>query len=117
VVTVLPKGVLPRYLYSVAAMVMAFLLVAGGPVGEGLSEAEAYDRQGMNRRRGWTKPWPYRWRSLGRWFGMAGTWWPGRAVAGLRELLLGFVVDAGSDARREVLASAVGTHVRWGCAM
>jgi len=91
--------------------------VAGKPVGEGKSDAETYDRQGMNRRRGWTKPWTYRWRSLDRWLWMAKTWWPGRAAAGLEALLLGFVVDAGSDGRREVLASAVGAHVRWGCAM
>jgi hypothetical protein len=117
VVTVLPKGVLPRCLYSAAAMVAAFLLVADKPVGDGLSDADAYDRQGMNPRRGWTKPWPYRWRSLDRWLGMAASWWPGRAVAGLQGLLLGFVVDAQSDARREVLAAAVGAHVRWGCAM
>ena len=47
VVTVLPKGVLPRYLYSAAAMVMAFLLVADRPVGEGLSDA---DRQRIRDR-------------------------------------------------------------------
>jgi hypothetical protein len=117
VITVLPKGVLPRYLYSAAAMVMALLLVANKPVGEGKSDAAAYDRQGMNPRRRWTKSWPYRWRSLDRWFAMAGTWWPGRAVGNLEALLTGFVVDAQSDARREVLAAAVGTHVRWGCAM
>ena len=115
VITVLPKGVLPRCLYSAAAIVTAFLLVAAEPVGEGLSEADAYDLQGMYRRRCWRTLDPYRWRSLDRWFGMAGRWWPGRAITGLEELLLGFVVDAGSHDRREVLVVALGAHARWGC--
>jgi hypothetical protein len=115
VVTVLPKGVLPRYLYSAAAIVSAFLLVARDPVGEGLSDADAYDLQGMYRRRCWRTLDPYRWRSLDRWFGMAARWWPGRAITGLEGLVLGFVVDAGSHDRREVLVAALGAHARWGC--
>jgi hypothetical protein len=117
VITVLPKGVLPRYLYSAAAIVTAFLLVAAEPVGRGLSEAEAYERQGMYRRRCWRTLDPYRWRSLDRWLVQARHWWPGRAVVGLEELVLGFVVDAGSRDRREVLAAALGAHARWGWAV
>ncbi len=65
--TVLPPGVLPRFLYSALAIVTAFWLVEAAPVGQGLTEAEAYAVQGMYRCPRWTKPWPYRWRSLDRW--------------------------------------------------
>lgn len=114
VITVLPKGVLPRYLYGAAAIVSAFLLVAHQPVGEGLSDAEAYDRQGMYPRRCWRKLDPYRWRSLDRWLCVAERWWPGRAFKTLDGLVSGFVVDAGGADRREVLAAALGAHARWG---
>ncbi len=41
VLTVLPVGGLPRYLYSVPAILGAFLLVAPAPLGEGQTDAEA----------------------------------------------------------------------------
>lgn len=40
-------GVLPRFLYSVAAIVLALLFVADPPLGDGLSDAAAYARQGL----------------------------------------------------------------------
>src|SRR5690606_18656122 len=80
VATVLPHGVLPRFLYSALAIVTAFLLTAASPIGEGLSDAEAYDRQGMNPSRRWTKPNIYRWRSLDRWATRISDWWPGIGI-------------------------------------
>lgn len=112
----LPAGVMPRYLYSIFAIVMAMLLVAPRPLGDGLDAAEAYDRQGMNRIRGWNKPWPYRWRSLDRWASHLAEWWPGLpdhidgVVAGWRR-------RAGRGDVHAVLAASVKSHVRWGLAM
>ena len=117
VITVLPRGVLPRYLYSAAAIVMAFIMVADSPMGDGLSDTEAYDQQGMNPLRCWKKLDNYRWRSIDRWLFKAQQWWPGRVFTTMTELVLGFIVDAGGDGRREVLAAALGAHARWGCAM
>ena len=53
VISVLPIGVLPRYLYSVFAIVMAFLQVVEEPIGRGATDAIAYKRQGMNPTRSW----------------------------------------------------------------
>jgi len=115
VVTVLPAGVLSRCLYSVMAIVHAFILVSAAPVGGGLSEEEAYDIQGMNPSRRWTKPFPYRWRSLDRWRKRIGAWWPG--CRGISELLVELFSRASRSELREVLAVAVGSHVQWGAAM
>lgn len=65
--TVLPKGLVARFLYSVWAVVAAWLLTAVCPVGEGLSETKAYRRQGLFDHADWTEATRYRWRSLRRW--------------------------------------------------
>lgn len=116
--TVLPKGVLPRYLYSVPAIVMALLLVAGAPLGEGLTDALAYRRQGMNsvhRHQPWVD---WRWRSLERWRGKIEAWWPGlpHDVSGW---LTGLLVRSRGQRgdRRALLAAAVHHHASWGAAM
>jgi len=115
---VLPKGVLPRYLYSVPAIVVALLLVAATPVGEGLTDALAYRRQGMNsvhRHHRWED---WRWRSLGRWRSRLGSWWPGlpHDVGGW---LTGLLVRSRGERgdRRALLAAAVDSHARWVAAM
>jgi len=115
--TVLPRGVLPRFLYSALAIVVSFALVGQRPVGEGLSDAEAYDLQGMNPSRRWTKPWPYRWRSLDRWQSRIASWWWGLGAEDLEGLLVGLSRRAGGSDLRQVLAVAVASHVRWGAAM
>ena len=115
VATVLPRGVLPRFLYSVMAMVHAFVLVAKKPLGEGLSHEDAYHIQGMRSLLGWKKPWPYRWRSLDRWRKRIGEWWAG--IGDASELLVELLRRAGSGGLREMLAVAVASHVRWGAAM
>lgn len=80
---VLPAGVMPRFLYSVGAIVMALLFTALRPIGFGLSHAEAYGRQGQYRK-AWRDPLKYRWRSLGRWAALAlENWWPAVSIDAL----------------------------------
>lgn len=118
VLVVLPRGVMPRYLYSAAAIVTAFFLVAEPPIGEGLTDAAAYRRQGMYCRLSSdaeADP-QYRWRSPGRWARLAEEWWPDGAGRGLGGLLVLFLERAGGR-RGEALRVAVDGHVRWGCPM
>ncbi len=119
ILVVLPEGVMPRYLYSAAAIVAAFFLVARKPVGEGLSQAEAYDRQGMLRgatSRAFGDP-GYQWRSLDRWAARARHWWTGISGTGISGLLVLVLQRSGGKQWSEMVHTAVKTHVRWGCAM
>lgn len=119
ILVVLPDGVMPRYLYSAAAIVAAFFLVARQPVGEGLSQAEAYDRQGMLRgatSREFGDP-GYQWRSLGRWAAGARRWWTGWSGTSISGLLVLLRERSGGKEWSEMVRTAVKTHVRWGCAM
>ncbi len=113
--TVLPPGVLPRFLYSALAIVAAFWCTEAGPVGQGLTDAEAYAVQGMYPRPCWTKPWPYRWRSLDRWRARIPAWWPG--VQDASGLLVELLRRAGCRDFQRVLAVSVRSHARWGAAM
>lgn len=65
--TVLPFGVIRRYLYTAWAVVVAWFLVADEKVGEECDHAEAYKRQGMYARPEWMDASGYRWRSISRW--------------------------------------------------
>lgn len=116
VLTVLPVGVMPRYLYSAFAIVWAFSLVAAEPAGHGLTHALAYKRQGMNRVRRWHRGVDWRWRSVDRWAAQIGTWWPGLPGT-VEALLFGLIRRAGSTDPPALLAAAAGSHVRWGSAM
>lgn len=85
---VLPGGVMPRFLYSVGAIVMALFLAMVSPIGLGLSQAKAYEQQGLYRK-AWRDPLAYRWRSLGRWAALAvEKWWPAVGVDGVLVELL-----------------------------
>lgn len=118
VLVVLPRGVMPRYLYSVPAIVLALWLTAESPVGGGLSDADAYARQGMYRTTGWTGAWPYRWRSLDRWAAVAvQTWWPSASATAVSALLVTFAERSGTGDCEHMLEVAVAMHVRWGGAM
>ena len=117
VLTVLPMGVLARYLYSVAAIVVALLLKAEAPVGQGLGDAEVYRRQGMYRRPPWWPGGRYRWRSLERWARLCAQWWPGRAVSSIGALLVDFVSRARSPALEAVVLAALSGHRQWEAAM
>ena len=112
----LPVGVIPRFLYSAFAIVLAFTLVAAPPVGQGLAHDAAYDRQGMNPIRSRRVGVPWRWASLDRWAARIQTWWPGppNTVGGL---LIGLHERAGSTDPPDLLAAAAASHVRWGAAM
>ncbi len=115
---VLPDGVLPRYLYSAAAIVTALFLVARRPVGSGLSQAEAYDRQGMLadvRPLAMLEP-TYRWRSLDRWAQRARDWWSGW-TGPVSSLLVLFLERSGGQGLEAAVRIAVDGHVRWGCPM
>jgi len=114
--TVLPPGVLPCHLYSLMAIVRAWVLVAAEPVGQGVDDPLAYAVQGRKQATSWTKPWPYRWRSLDRWASRIEAWWPGRAATDCHALLVGFVSEAGDDLHA-ILGRATASHVRCGAAM
>lgn len=109
VMVALPKGVIPRYLYSVAAIVMAFLLVAERPIGQGLTDGEAYRRQGMYAQLCSYAESPYRWRSLGRWARCAQKWWPSWCGS-LPSLLIGFRQHTSSGDIEDVIGIAVASH-------
>jgi hypothetical protein len=119
VLVVLPAGVMPRYLYSAAAIVVAFFLVARPPIGEGMSQAQAYDRQGMFAGltpKVETDP-SYRWRSLGRWARRAREWWSGWVGPRRSSLLALFVERSGGRGLVEAVRVALAGHARWGCPM
>jgi hypothetical protein len=113
---VLPPGVLPHHLYSLMAIVRAWVLVVAEPIGQGVDHATAYRCQGRLPSTSWTKPWPYRWRSLDRWAGRLGGWWPGRVATDVQALLVGFLQEAGDDLHA-ILGRAAASHVRCGEAM
>jgi len=118
VCTVAPPGVLPRFLYSLYAIVKAWLLATPRPVGEGLDDAAVYARQGVDRLSAeGSRSGPPRWRSLPRWAGHIGAWWPGRAVAGstwrqrVGSLLVGFTAEG------DVTDRALASHAVCGATM
>ena len=118
ITVVLPRGVLPRYLYSIPAIVLAFFLVARKPIGRGVRQSEAYDRQGMLRNvlpRVELDP-SYRWRSLSRWAGLAAGWWSGW-TGRIASLLTIFLERAGGPGLEAAVEAAVRSHARWGCPM
>ena len=124
--TVLPRGVLPRHLYSLFAIVFAWWLAVSPPLGVGLGDDAVYARQGVDRltvgaethRTG-----RRRWRSLARWAAKLGYGWPTRAVAGstwrarVASLLASFVAEAGEVTAAAVISCAVRGHVGSGVAM
>lgn len=104
--TIGPPGVLRRYLYSLAAILTAWLLAIRPPLGAGLDQEAVYARQGVDRRPGQTpgekrRSGRRRWRSLMRWADQIAAWWPTRPVSGatwsatVEGLLLGFVAGGG----------------------
>ena len=115
--TVTPQGILARHLYSLNAIVSALLLVTVEPVGDGISDLDAYGRQGMYAKPGSQEPERYRWRSLGRWARRAAQWWPDHGGTGVEALLVSFVERSGGGSRSGMIEVAVSTHVQWGGAM
>ena len=117
---VLPHGVIPRHIYSLAVIVVTWFLTVAPPIGDGLDDAAAYARHGVERRRAGSEPGRAgrrRWRSLRRWTRSVPVWWPTRTAIGAtwREraasLLTGFLPgDGGRDGatRRALAAHAVG---------
>ena len=117
--TVLPRGLVPRHLYSVAAVIVAFVLVVAEPIGEGLTDGQAYVLQGMYSVTGWNDGGPYRWRSLDRWARAARErWWPGHAPLGdLASLVVSFRAHAARDGLAPLVEAGTRSHASWGSAM
>lgn len=126
-VTVLPRGLLPRHLYSLFAIVHAWWLGAAAPIGRGLDDEAVCALQGVDRR-----PGPHRqrnrtgrrrWTSLARWATQLGRWWPTVVVAGetwrarARSLLLALVAAAGEAPPAGLVRCAVRRHAGDGAAV
>lgn len=120
--TVVPRGLLPRHVYSLFAIVHALWLAVAPPLGRGLSDEEVYAHQGVDRlaadrhRTG-----ARRWRSLARWTASADRWWPTLAVVGdtwrdRAASRIAAFVQAG-EAPAAVVRSAVDRHAGRGAAM
>lgn len=117
--TVLPPGVLRRYLYALASILRAFWLAIPPPLGAGLADVAVYAQVGVDRlsrdverhRTG-----RRRWRSLARWASKLTLWWPTAAIAGTswrsrtQSLLTGFVAVAGG-AQAAVVEAGLARHV------
>ena len=111
VLVVLPYGVLPRYLYCVAAVAMGFFLVAKPPLGDGMTHEEARARQGMYKAKVWTAAEPYRWRSLDRWERAAASWWSDLWTGDLASLLAAFVERGGGEREAAVRCAEARSRV------
>lgn len=120
--TVLPRGLLPRCLYSLFAVVHALWLAVPRPVGRGLGDEEVYAHQGVDRlaheaRRAGRR----RWRSLARWTASARQGWPSVTLVGAtwrdraNSMIAAFV--AAGEAPAAVVRSAVDRHAGHGAAM
>ena len=121
---VMPPGVMPRYLYSVAAIVLAWFLVAARPIGDHQSDARAYQFQGIYggllRYEEETediaplkyKDQPYRWRSLKRWLRAARTWWPDWTGSDLSTLLAMFLQRSRGRGRQAAVDAAIAAHAQ-----
>jgi hypothetical protein len=116
--------VLPRRLYSLAAIVLAWFLAVHPPVGDGLRDPAVYALVGVDRRLEAQEAGHSgrrRWRSLRRWLAAASTWWPTRPAIGTTwrdraaSLLVGFI--PGDGGREGALRRAVSAHVAGGTAM
>lgn len=121
--TIGPPGVLRRYLYSLGAILTAWLLALRPPLGEGLNQEAVYDHQGVDRRPQGPDPEPWRcgcrrWRSLMRWAAQIEAWWPTRPVSGTTwsaraaGLLHGFL--AGGGGREGLRSRAITAHAGGG---
>ncbi len=121
--SVLPNGVVLRFTYSLASILAAWLDGAAAcRGGGGLTDEAVWKRHGLDRlahesRRSGGR----RWRSLRRWAGLIGPWWPGRVVGGktwrerVATLLLPWVL--GGSELPDVVAKAIASHVGRGAAM
>jgi hypothetical protein len=122
--SVSPPEVLPRHIYTLPAIILAWFRAVDPPLGDGRDDAAVCARMGVDRplttqeagRAGHR-----RWRSLARWVASAAGWWPTRPLPGTTwrqqaaSLLLGFL--AGDGGRDGATRRAVSAHVAGGTAM
>jgi hypothetical protein len=122
--SVRPDDVLARRRYTLAAIVIAWVLAVRRPVGDEHPDEAVYALVGVDRR----LPGPeghrsgrWRWRSLSRWSLAIEAWWPTRRVVGTtwREradaLLTGFI--PGEGGRTRAVWRALDAHAAGGRAM
>ena len=102
---------MPRFLYSAFAIVVAFVLTAAEPLGNELTDALAYKRQGMNLVHARKLGVDWRWRSIGRWKRMISTWWPAVDIPSLLAMLTRRSTSNDLSGRLEAAARS---HLRWG---
>lgn len=119
-ILVVPIGMLPRFVYTLFAIVAAWFSAASVPIGDGLDDAKVYAGHGVDRLTPDLHRVNPRWYSLQRWSMLASAWWPSRPTAGgwrdqVAALLAGFV--AGKGGRDGAIARAVAAHAAAGAAM
>jgi len=122
--SVSPPGVLSRHLYTLAAILTAWFLAVGPPVGDGRDDEAVYALVGVDRRSDEQESGHAgcrRWRSLRRWLDSASTWWPTHPQTGSTwrqqagSLLVGFV--PGDGGRGGAIRRALAAHAAGGTAM
>jgi len=117
-VLVVPIGLLPGFVYTLGAILAAWLAAAPAPMGEGLCDEEVYAGHGVDRLAKDLHRATPRWASLERWSRLASSWWPSRPTpAGgwrvqVAALLIGFV--AGKGGRDGAIARAVAAQAAAG---
>jgi len=122
--SVSPPEVLPRHIYTLPAIVLAWFHAVDEPLGDGLDDPAVYALVGVDRRvktQETGHAGKRRWRSLRRWVGSAVRWWPTRPLAGTtwRQraacLLVGFL--PGDGGRDGAIRRALSAHAAGGTAM
>jgi hypothetical protein len=122
--SVSPPEVLPRHLYTLPAIILAWFHAVDEPLGDGLDDPAVYALVGVDRRvttQETGHAGKRRWRSLRRWVGSAVRWWPTRPLAGTtwRQraacLLVGFL--PGNGGRDGAIRRALSAHAAGGTAM
>lgn len=122
--SVTAPGCLPRHLYTLAAILMAWFHAVERPLGDGLDDEAVYALVGVDRRTEGQETGHAgrrRWRSLRRWLRCASRWWPTRPTTGstwrqkAASLLVGFV--PGDGGREGATRRAVSAHAAGGTAM
>ena len=106
--SVMPPGVLPYHLYSLASMLTAWVLAhlqLGGDA-RAVCASEGADRTSSNPTRS-------RWRSPSRWAKQIPSWWPGIYSTDPSGLLLDLFTTSGSETLEALAQAAIHRHVIW----
>ena len=115
--------VLARHRYTLEAILVAWILAAPRPIGDGKDDEAVYALVGVDRRVPSTefRAGRHRWRSLSRWVAAIPRWWPTRPVVGTMwrqraaALIAGFL--PGDGERGGAVRRALAAHAAGGTAM